>query len=263
VVGGAEMTEQRFVRVSDRLYEEHLAGTSSPVKWVKRPERLYLELFDVVAVNGAEFSFKFLDSGDITVDPSELRSIKEIRAKGKIKNEDGIGFIDSKGTTSTVSAKTDVKEVQLLGVADEELVSEGRSGSLVHMTEDSDLLLALLVPKSVFDEAWTEIRTGVAKRVELSTHVEVFQTELERSLGDPRMPQVYYIENGSANAATFSGLRVSSAPLNSLPAELQDRGEKPSVLINNIAVMNQIALSMRIIAAGVVVIAFLLLIRLF
>ena len=82
------MTDRKFVRVNDKLYEEHSTKDAGPLKWAKEPEPLYLELYDVTAVDGVAAALKtpsfftvrtkdgdHLNKPDdfaITADPSQL-----------------------------------------------------------------------------------------------------------------------------------------------------------------------------------------------
>src|SRR5262245_16129701 len=111
------MPDSKFMRINDKLYEEHPASGSRPLKWAKEPEPLYLELYDVTAVDGVAAAMKTpsfftvrTKDGDsngpdefatTTADPSQLRAIKEIRAKGKVANDRNIGFIDTEGLTGS------------------------------------------------------------------------------------------------------------------------------------------------------------------
>ena len=121
------MTNDKYVRVSNTLYEEHSPTGGRPLKWPKALESLYLELFDAQAVEGSSFAgMPPLGSVGITVKESELRPIKQIRATGKMQDQRDIGFISETGLSDR--GHFTEMSVTIKGTSDELLEEIARNG---------------------------------------------------------------------------------------------------------------------------------------
>ena len=116
-------------------------------------------------------------------------------------------------------------------------------GSLAYVADDllnwgdrdePYISLELLVPEEALLTIWNRLANGEQfSKVRLGVYVEVFQSEMERSLSEPYHFQVYYIERGfHFNAAFLSHLTViteptakrSAVPLDETSNDVEDHG---------------------------------------
>lgn len=270
------MSESKYVRVSDTLYEQHSKDGGKPTKWVKLPEPVQVELLDVEAVevtNDTDLPFTF--EGEPTDKPLEFRTTKRISATAKMDGSE-IGIISEAGHLGARYTEMSVEVYP----AQSEVVEKGRCGRLRHVSgksleydlrRDPYLTLSLYVPPSTFDKAWEAISTGRAGQIHIRIYVPMFQRELDRALGDG-WHENFYIEDGSSNPVTFSSLAITSPKVNRKPIVTNEDGTEPEpersgapLLIavrRNLATTNQIAGYLKIIAGGVVAVAALLAIAL-
>jgi hypothetical protein len=99
--------------------------------------------------------------------------------------------------------------------------SEPTPGVLLHMVgnalrygmerEEPHLRIELLLPKDVMEYLWTEAANMLITKATLGVKVEVFQSEVDRSLAEPWHYQIYSIENNSANTAILRHLRLEQS----------------------------------------------------
>jgi hypothetical protein len=217
----------KLEKVNKGLYVEHWKEGERPFNWFKHPEYLWMTLHHIklsagVAGPGGDSQERLFSRSMIAIGEFERRRDIEV-------------WRPEAGPSRFSSAK-----VSLRTQPDRSPESELLPGVLIHMVgtalkygfeeEEPHLQFDLCLPKTLMDQLWAEASTAQVAKATLAVRVEVFQSEVERSLAEPWHHQTYCIENDSANTATFNSLwfEKSAAISESLPADpvANDEGAK-------------------------------------
>lgn len=232
------MSEYVLRKENDRLFIETAERSADDpkksegpmtFKWAKAFERLNMELRDIELSEGWWMDNpKWHDdslragarrsitargsSGYDTEGPNDVRIFNLIDAEGgDFKRFDSVEVILEWCEVPELANKDKEKQnLKLLnGILNYE---DGESLNWGHRSEPY-LSLILNIPAPQFDELWHRLAKGGYNRVILAAIVDVFQSEVERSLAEPYMPQDFYIERDHISHAYFSGLAITNGPL--------------------------------------------------
>lgn len=211
-------------KISDGLYEEDLEQTSQPLKWFKGREWLILDLFGIQSIDGI-----VLNDPRVSVQAeSRQGNIRRITANGHIENKRRLCLLNPVDGEQHRFDEIDVT-VHLDRLPFESTVAAPheapREGALVHICDDllkfeftqprsAFIHLELYAPEKLFAPLWGGLVSGekIAK-VSLSAYVDVFRSELDRSLAEPYNFQEYYIERSSGNAAFLASFQMATEPI--------------------------------------------------
>jgi hypothetical protein len=221
------ITDKKLRKAANDLYLEPYKD-GKEFKWRRELESLSLRLSDVTIVNCA-----VLDSPDhpFTEEYRE-HEWRRLRAVGRaddravrLINEDGgiEGHFDSFDVSINPLVDPDMKRPNLPGqifyVDDEHARSYARRRPFVAME--------LYAPWRLLEGVIVDIEKAHYREIQLDVYLNVFQSEVERSLSDPWMQQDYCIEKEHRAAAKFHCLSVinvasSSDAVSGVPDENWD-----------------------------------------
>lgn len=214
------MSDTRLEKVNERLYHEPYKE-GRPFKWAKCLEPLFITLRNVrvsrgLSIERPETSFSRLwkdivgeeKARTLAGDEPEEKYSERFgwRVTGTGHLDERIGLIRKDGTLTGFSEHFDRVDVILwpipTNVSDTD--KERALGSLFY--DDADLIVELPVPASPLEQLCHELVSGRLSKLTVGVFVDVFQSEVDRSLAEPGM-QTYYIEEESiSNGAYLSSL---------------------------------------------------------
>lgn len=202
------MLEKTLKKVNENLYLEPYKDNTD-LKWFKRPEFLTIYLRDIgviysCSVERPEFplnkEYEEKQNYYITAKGSlQSRVIRLITEEGKQE-----GHFDQVEVSLKPIENEDSKAAYgyALYIGDDMLKYEDR--------DDPYITLELYLPRNFLEKSRIEIEKEKFKRVILSVYIEVFQSEVERSLAEPYMRQYYFIEKDGAANTYFHSLAIEN-----------------------------------------------------
>jgi len=195
----------KLEKVNDGLYVEHWKDGSQPFNWFKEPSYLWMTLHDI----------RLSAQAFVNSDGKEPQFARSIDAVGKLERRRDVEVWQAEaGSSKFSSVKVGLR-------TDPNTAVELTPGVLMHMVgsalnygsekEEPHLRFELYLPKALMEQLRTEAANPLVAKVGLAVKVEVFQSEVERSLAEPWHHQTYCIENSSVNVATFNLLRFEQS----------------------------------------------------
>jgi hypothetical protein len=217
--------ESHLKKVDKSLYTETCKredGTEFEIKWQKELEHMWLDLTGIKLRHDFEvdhpvfqeiFQGSILHRDDAQYERRELRSIE---ATGNLVDRDSIGIIEKNGSAKAkVFRQVKVHLRRLEGdLKKEDIEGKKVNGWLGHSEDDRHVYLHFCIPSEIFDSAYRELQERKTLGARLGVYVEVFNSEVDRSLRDYRMPMDFFIENESRNKLYFHFLSISEAITN-------------------------------------------------
>lgn len=247
------MGDAKLEKINTRLYHEPYKD-GKPFKWAKHLEFLSIKLTAIraglgLSVERPETSISFaLDETDSEEETNKNKDTGgddettekysesfgwRITAVGLLDNR-RIGLIKKDGTRTTYGEDHDRVDVILKPIAEDH--KEKAVGALFY--NDSEMLkwedrsepyltLELPVPEIVLEKLCREIVEGRLSELHLGVDVDVFRSEVDRSLAEPWMRQEYYIDQDSfLNRAYLSSVSAYQATGNGNRAGGTDESEE-------------------------------------
>lgn len=229
-MGGAENNMRKSLlkleKVNERLYREIEKGEGRPLNWSQCLENLFIKLYDVEPICNFSFENNEEDKIQSAEEEDALKKLNEyiirqvsterklkklkrrIEAKVVLENR-SINLIEDDGTISFSDG---------FRVADFTCHEGDGVGSLIHMDESMleyckehskpFICIETYLPNELFEKLWSEIAEQNFSGLSALVKVDVYQSEMERSLAEPWMHQEYTIEKGSYK--NFCGLESIS-----------------------------------------------------
>lgn len=227
---------QKLLKVNHRLCEEEKEALDRPLNWFKALSSLYVQLYDIRLTQSFGLKGnsnlnltddvkdrlelkRFLqnlksddtDCSNTYVEAVEKSILEKVYTEGKEKY--------SKRSIRATAVLIDrsinlLKDGETTGYAEhfkatDFVCYEGEGlGSLIHTDDENGLKydrnrsepylsIETYLPKELFERLWDRLEGNDFSEVSAYVQVDVFQSEMERSLTDPWMHQTYTIESGS------------------------------------------------------------------
>lgn len=212
---------KKLTKINSRQYNE-VGGIGHPLKWLKEPERTELTIsnialcfgydkisdpqsfFEMVEKGESSFSYARDEIGVKNADeehefigtaciPQEenLQSFRRIDGTGK--TSDRIFLIKKDGSLSPVSNDPD----SVLDKINISIFAETDWSSILYCPKSDNSVpfsLSFYIPEKVFSDMWnflTKYPRGIVKAL---IYIDVFRSEVDRTLNNPLWERTYYIE---------------------------------------------------------------------
>lgn len=223
------MTETKFEKINQFFYREPYKDESS-FKWLKAFHPLDMKLTDVQVILGLSvqqprawnpFFWKEAEARASLTNDGSISSNEEAQEKYSdhigwrlsatgyfIK--DRIGLIKKDGTITNYREAFDQVDVVIRSVSDAE--KEKAVGNFFYMNSEMAelekraapwLTMELYAPETHLERLCREVLTSRVFELEVRVHADVFQSEVDATLGEPVRRRDYYIEEESIRNDTY------------------------------------------------------------
>lgn len=225
------MSQTKLEKVNNRLYHKPNKD-GKPFKWEKKLGFVSVTLSDIrtelfLEIIRPETALRLFEKeandekgeGRTTTatqdedDKYSQKFYRRIVAKGHLDG-DRIGLIRKDGTLSDREGQFEDVDITLKAVAESE--QEKAYGWLLYddakfgKRNTPNVCLELFVPKTEFDEICEELVSCRLSGLELSVHLDTFESEVDRTLRDPGMRKTLYIEEDSLLNKAYLSCLVGS-----------------------------------------------------